>query len=81
VLDPRRGFAKKLNLLPGPPLTLTDIKQRLRALWEELSEQYPDESLKKGCLTLYEAEKVQRTEFIAIVGAIREHVEREEERL
>lgn len=30
-----------LNTLPGPPLTLTDVKQRLRALWEEPYSAYP----------------------------------------
>ena len=62
-----------LNALPGPPLTLTDVKQRLRALWEEPSDHYPDEDLKEGCPALYYAEKMQGTELIAIVGAIREY--------
>lgn len=42
---------------------------------------YPNEDLKESCLALYRAEKAAGTEFIAIVGALGEHVEREEERL
>jgi hypothetical protein len=78
---PEEDLRERLNLLPGPPLTLTDVKQRLRALWEQPWEAYPEEDLREGCLALYRIEKDQGTELIAIVGAIREHIEREEERL
>jgi len=70
-----------LNRLPGPALTRTDVVQRLRALWEEPWANYPNEELKAGCLALYELEKAQGTELPAIVGAIQEHIELEEERL
>ncbi|AWO88412.1 MULTISPECIES: hypothetical protein [Bradyrhizobium] len=70
-----------LNRLPGPMLTATDVDQRLGAFWEEPWEKYPDENLKAGCLALYEAEKAQGTELPAIVGAIQEYIEAEEERL
>jgi len=70
-----------LNRLPGPALTATDVAQRLRAFWEEPWEKYPNDDRKSGCLALYEAEKVQGTELPAIIGAIREYIEAEEERL
>ena len=70
-----------LNRLPGPALTVTDVAQRLRSFWEEPSEKYPNDDLKAGSLTLYEAEKAQGTELPAIIGAIQEYIEAEEERL
>lgn len=70
-----------LNRLPGPALTATDVAQRLRAFWEEPWEEYPRDDLKTGCLAVYEAEKAQGTELPAIVGAIQEYIEAEEERL
>jgi hypothetical protein len=70
-----------LNTLPGPPLTLTDVKQRLRALWEEPYSAYPNDELQAGCLALYETEKAAGTEMSAIIGALQEHIEQEEARL
>lgn len=70
-----------LNRLPGPTLTPTDVAQRLRAVWEEPYNTYPKEELKAGCLALFEAEKAQGTEMSAIVGALQDHIEVEEERL
>jgi hypothetical protein len=70
-----------LSSLPGGHLTRTDVQQRLRALWEEPYASYPNEELKESSVALYEKEKAAGTEFIAIVGALGEHVEREEERL
>jgi hypothetical protein len=70
-----------LNRLPGPVLTRTDVVQRLRAFWEEPWATYPNEDLKAGCLVLYESEKEKGTELPAIVGALQEHIELEEERL
>ncbi|WP_407180423.1 hypothetical protein [Bradyrhizobium sp. STM 3562] len=70
-----------LNNLPGPPLTKTDVEQRLRAIWEEPYASYPNEGLKDGCLALYLAEKAQGTEMRAIIGMLQEHLEREDERL
>jgi hypothetical protein len=70
-----------LNRLPGPKLTRTDVVERLRAFWEEPWERYPEESLRDGCLALYQKEKSEGTEMPAIVGAIRAHIEEEEERL
>lgn len=70
-----------LNTLPGPPLTKTDIEQRLRSIWEESYTGYPKDNLKDECLSLYLAEKAQGIEMRAIIGALQEHLEREEERL
>jgi hypothetical protein len=70
-----------LNRLPGPSLTRTDVVQRLRAFSEEPYSSYPNEELKVGCLALYETEKAQGTELPAIIGALQEHIELEEERL
>jgi hypothetical protein len=92
---PREGIAKSavpcwvpiedlvtfLNRLPGPTLTRTDVTQRLLAFHEEPYCTYPDEDLKAGCLAIYEAEKAQGTELTAIIGALREHIELEEERI
>lgn len=55
--------------------------QRLRAFHEEPYSSYPNEELKAGCLALYETEKTQGTDLPAIVGALQEHIELEEERL
>ena len=55
--------------------------QRLRAFYEEPYSSYPNEELKAGCLALYEAEKAQGTELPAIIGALQEYIELEEERL
>ncbi len=70
-----------LNRLPGPQLTQTDVAQRLRAIHEEPYAQYPNEDIKASCLALYEAEKAQGTKMTAIIGALQEHVELEEERI
>lgn len=70
-----------LNQLPGPPLTKTDLLQRLRAVWENPYSPFPNDDLKASCLGLYEAEKSQGTEMSAIIGALREHIDAEEDRL
>ena len=78
---PTEDLQAFLNRLPGPVLTGTDVVQRLRAYYEEPYAPYPNEELKAGCLALYEAEKAQGTELPAIIGALQEHIELEEERL
>lgn len=70
-----------LNGMPGPTLTLTDVEQRLRAFHEEPYEPYPNEDVREGCLALYEREKAAGTELPAIIGALQEYVEANEERL
>jgi hypothetical protein len=76
--DELRDF---LNGLPGPPLTATDLSQRLRAVWEEPWSPYPNDDIQAGCLALYAAEKALGTEMRAIIGTLQEFVEGEEERL
>jgi hypothetical protein len=70
-----------LNQMPGPPLTLTDVAERQRALEEEEPYSFPREELQAGCLELYQREKEAGTELPAIIGALRTHIEQEEERL
>ncbi|MET4312555.1 hypothetical protein [Bradyrhizobium sp. RT4b] len=78
---PVEDLRVSLNNLPGPPLTNTDVEQRLRAIWEEPYTTYPNEELKDGCLALYQSERAQGTEMRAIIGMLQEHLEREDERL
>lgn len=70
-----------LNRMDGPPLTRTDVEQRMRAFYEEPYVPYPKDDLREGCLAIYEREKAKGTDLPAIVGALQEHVEREEARL
>jgi hypothetical protein len=70
-----------LNRMPGPSLTATDVAQRLKAFEEEDHYTYADEDLRPSCLAVYEKEKREGTELPAIVGMLRDHIEREEERL
>ena len=70
-----------LNRMPGPQLTKTDIAQRLKAFQEDQFFDYPIAELQLGCLALYEKEKAEGTELPAIIGLLRDHVEREEERI
>ncbi len=78
---PNEDLRDFLNTMPGPVLTSTDVAQRLRALEEEDSFSFPREELKAGCLALYQREKAEGTELPAIVGALQEFVEAEEDRL
>ena len=70
-----------LNAMSGPRLTRTDVAQRLRAVHEEQFSAFPNDELQAGCLALYEEEKAAGTELPAIVGALQEFVEVEEDRL
>jgi hypothetical protein len=69
-----------LNRMPGPALTKTDVAQRLRALEGEQSE-FGNEELQAGCLAIFEREKAEGTELPAIIQFLRDHVEKEEDRL
>jgi hypothetical protein len=71
-IDDLRDF---LNRMPGPPLTVTDVAQRLKAFEDEQHYAYPKEELQADCLALYEKEKAQGTELPAIVGLLRDQVE------
>jgi len=68
---PLEDFHEALNELPGPPLTASDVKARLLALWEEYCDR-PDDSLKEGCEALYAEEKAAGTELAAITLIIRD---------
>ena len=69
-----------LNHKPGPHLTRTDVAQRLMAFEEEES-LYPNEDFQTSCMALYEKEKADGTELPAIIRLLRDHLEREEERV
>lgn len=77
---PAEDMRAFLNEMEGPRLTLTDVTQRLRAFHEEPYTPYPDDDLREGCLAIYDREKATGTELPAIVGALQEYVEAEEER-
>jgi hypothetical protein len=70
-----------LNGMPGPKLTNTDVAQRLQVHYVEPYVSFPDEDLQAGCLAIYETEKAEGTELPAIVGALQEYIEKEEDRL
>jgi hypothetical protein len=79
---PIEDLAAFLNRLPGPRLTQTDVAQRLRAFQEEpYAHLYPDERVKEACLAVYAAEREAGTELPAIIGALQEFAEEEEQRL
>lgn len=78
---PLERLTDYLNQMPGPRLTATDVAQRMRAVHEERFNSYPNEQLKEGCLALFRSEDTAGTELAAIVGALQEYVEAEEERL
>jgi hypothetical protein len=78
---PIEDLRKFLNSLPGPPLTPTDVTQRLRSVHEEAYNRYPDERLREICLELYNREVSEGAELPAIVGALQELIELEGERL
>lgn len=78
---PSEDLRAFLNQLPGPPLTSTDVQQRLRAFQEEPYAEYPNERMREGCLAIYERERIAGTEMPAIIGALQEFVELETERL
>lgn len=70
-----------LNGIPGPPLTSTDVAQRMKAFEEENYVSYPKEELQAGCEEIYRREVEAGTELPAIIGLLRDHVETAEERL
>ncbi len=78
---PINDLRNYLNELPGPALTETDVIQRLRSYYEEPFVSYPNESLETGCLAIYEKEKADGTELRAIIGALQDYVDQEEQRI
>lgn len=78
---PVQDLRDALNEFPGPKLTNTDVAQRLESFWLDDHEPLPNDDLKEGCLALYHKEKEEGTELRAIIGALRSHVEAEEQRI
>lgn len=74
---PTEDMRDFLNQMPGPALTLTDVKQRLRAMQEEDYLSLPDEDQRAACFAIFEAEKAQGTELPAIIGAVQEYIAEE----
>lgn len=65
VWVPDDDLLAALNRLPGPPLTVVDLAQRLET---ERGYHGPDEELREGCLAAYAEQKAAGTEMIAILG-------------
>jgi hypothetical protein len=78
---PTEDLRDFLNGMPGPKLTKTDVAERMRAVEEEPYSEFPDDDLQAGCLALYQKEKAESTELPAIIRALRDHIDREKERL
>ncbi len=78
---PIEAMREYLNRLPGPPLTMTDVAQRLKAFEEEPYSNYPDEDLRDGCLAIFTREKAEGTELPSIIGLLSEYVEEEQQRI
>jgi len=78
---PVEDLREYLNRMNGPTLTITDVEQRLRAFEEELSGTFHDEDFRDGCRAIYEKEKAEGTDLLAIIGRIRDHLELEEKRV
>ena len=77
---PSKIFGATSTTCQDHALTKTDVEQRLRAVQDE-RHGWLDEELKSGCFALYEREKAEGTEYPAILGALEQFVELEEERL
>lgn len=77
---PTEDLRAFLNQMRGAALSDTDVDQRLKALEAEYYALSVEE-MRAGCLALYESEKEKGTEMPAILGLLREHTLREEERL
>lgn len=77
-IEPLRDY---LNSLPGPPLTLTDVSQRLKAFEEEPYSNYPDDDLRDGCLAIFAQEAAEGTELPAVIRRLSEYVEDEQQRI
>jgi hypothetical protein len=78
---PIEDLREFLNLMPGPKLTNTDVTQRVQAFEADQLFDYPNDKLQSGCLAIYQREKEAGTELPAIIGLLREYVEREEGRI
>ena len=70
---PQDDLHEALSDLPGPPLTGSDVRGRLLALWEEGIDQ-PEERFRTGCEALYAHEKAAGTELAAIIRVMKDWV-------
>lgn len=71
---PVDGLQKALNALPGPPLTTTDVEQRMKVLLDDRFVDQPRADLREGCREIYRAEVQQGTELRAIISAIDDYL-------
>jgi hypothetical protein len=78
---PKEDLLAFLNSLPGPPLTMTDLEQRMRHLIEVEYIASPEPKLQDECLKIYRAETSAGTEMPAIIGSLSEYVASQWERL
>jgi hypothetical protein len=85
LLDSSKTFSipvgelqEALNALPGPSLTATDVEQRLKLLLGVPFVDQPREDLRDDFRAIFSAEKAKGTEFVAIVGAIRDFLDKVE---
>lgn len=70
-----------LNGLPGPPLTRTDLVQRMRYMIEEEYISTPEPLIREECEAIYAEEKAAGTEFPAIAWRISEHIGQQSARI
>lgn len=73
---PVEELQEALNALPGPSLTATDVEQRLKLLLDEPFVDQPREDLRDDLRAIFSAEKAKGTEFVAIVGAIQDFLDK-----
>jgi hypothetical protein len=78
---PNGDMLEFLNSLPGPPLTMTDLEQRMRDLIEVEYVSSPEPALQAECLDIYRDEKTAGTEMPAIIGRLSEYVGSQWQRL
>jgi hypothetical protein len=70
---PHKDLLEYLNTLPGAPLTLADLRAKLRAKLRD-SETEGDPKLQADCLRVFKREQRAGTDFPAIVSTIGEEV-------
>lgn len=78
---PNADLLDFLNSLPGKPLTMTDLEQRMRHQIEVEYIASPEPVLQIECLEIYQAEKSAGTEMPAIIGRLSQYVASQWKRL
>lgn len=71
---PNADLLDFLNSLPGRPLTMTDLEQRVRHQIEVEYIASPEPALQAECLDIYRAERSAGTEMPAIIGRLSQFV-------